>query len=113
MLGALQDIARSAPADFSCRMGGGRAEGRAAAGARSKVNALGHLFGAKEELLDLLEPVLRVAKPTKKVIAMFALGAAVARRSAAAYGLPAPADELPARHRHLVVESAPRPHRVR
>jgi len=38
----------------------------------TKVNAIGQLFGSRRDLLDLLdllEPVLRVARPTKRLIA--------------------------------------------
>jgi hypothetical protein len=32
------------------------------------VNALGQYFGPREDLLEILEPILRLAEPTKKVI---------------------------------------------
>ncbi len=58
-----------APDDFSCRMGGGR-PGKAGGGrGPANVNALGQYFGPRDDLLELLEPVLRLAKPTKEVIA--------------------------------------------
>jgi len=69
VLAALQEVALAAPADFSCRMGGGRAGLPGGGRGPAKVNVLGQLFGSRSELLDLLEPVLRVARPTKKVIA--------------------------------------------
>ncbi len=69
VLPALQDIAMQAPDDFSCRMGGGR-PGKVGGGrGPANVNALGQYFGPRDDLLELLEPVLRLAKPTKEVIA--------------------------------------------
>src|SRR5215210_9467331 len=69
VLPALQDVALQAPGDFSCRMGGGRS-GKAGGGrSPANANALGQYFGPREELLELLEPVLSLAEPTKKVIA--------------------------------------------
>lgn len=69
VLPALQEIALQAPDDFSCRMGGGRS-GEEDSGGRSSpnVNALGQYFGPREDLLEILEPVLSLAEPTKKVV---------------------------------------------
>ena len=69
VLPALQDVVLQAPDDFSCRMGGGRSGKEGGGRTPPNVNALGQYFGPSEELLELLEPVLRLAKPTKKVIA--------------------------------------------
>jgi FAD/FMN-containing dehydrogenase len=69
VLPALQDVALQAPDDFSCRMGGGRSGKDGGGRSPANVNALGQYFGPREELLELLEPVLRLAEPTKKVIA--------------------------------------------
>lgn len=68
VLPALQDVALQAPDDFSCRMGGGRSGSEGGGRSPANVNALGQYFGPREELLELLEPVLRLAEPTKKVI---------------------------------------------
>jgi hypothetical protein len=57
-----------APDDFSCRMGGGRSGEEGGGRSAANVNALGQHFGPREELLEILEPVLRLAEPTKKVI---------------------------------------------
>jgi hypothetical protein len=69
VLPALQDVVLQAPDDFSCRMGGGRPRKEGGVRGPANVNALGQYFGPREELLELLEPVLRLAEPTKKVIA--------------------------------------------
>ncbi len=55
--------------DFSCRMGGGRSGKDGGGRGPANVNALGQYFGPREELLELLDPVLSLAKPTKRVIA--------------------------------------------
>jgi hypothetical protein len=68
VLPALQEVALQAPDDFSCRMGGGRSGEEGGGRGPANVNALGQYFGPREELLELLEPVLRLAEPTKKVI---------------------------------------------
>ena len=64
VLPALQDVVLKAPDDFSCRMGGGRSGKDGGGRGPANVNAL----GPREELIELLEPVLRPAEPTKKVI---------------------------------------------
>lgn len=68
VLPALQEIALQAPDDFSCRMGGGRSGDDSGGRSSPNVNALGQYFGPREDLLEMLEPVLRLAEPTKKVI---------------------------------------------
>ncbi len=68
VLPALQDVVLQAPDDFSCRMGGGRSGKDGGGRSAANVNALGQYFGPREDLLEMLEPVLRLAKPTKKVI---------------------------------------------
>jgi hypothetical protein len=68
VLPALQEIALQAPDNFSCRMGGGRSGQDGGGRSAANVNALGQHFGPREELLEILEPVLRLAEPTKKVI---------------------------------------------
>lgn len=68
VLPALQDIVLGAPDDLSCRMGGGRPGKGGGGRGPANVNALGQYFGPREELLEILEPVLRQAEPTKKVI---------------------------------------------
>lgn len=65
---ALQDVVLQAPDDFSCRMGGGRSGEDGGGRSSANVNALGQYFGPREELLELLEPVLRLAEPTKNII---------------------------------------------
>jgi hypothetical protein len=67
VLPALQDVVLQAPDDFSCRMGGGHSGKDGGDRTPANVNVLGQNFGPSEELLELLEPVLRLAKPTKKV----------------------------------------------
>jgi hypothetical protein len=68
VLPALQDVVLQAPDDFSCRMGGGRSGKNGGGRSQANVNALGQYFGPREELLEMLEPVLRLAEPTKRVI---------------------------------------------
>lgn len=68
VLPALQDVVLQAPDDFSCRMGGGRSGEDGGGRGPANVNALGQYFGPREELIELLEPVLRLAEPTKRVI---------------------------------------------
>lgn len=68
MLPALQDVVLQAPDDFSCRMGGGRPGKDGGGRGPANANALGQYFGPRGELLEILDPVLRLAEPTKKVI---------------------------------------------
>lgn len=68
VLPALQDVVLQASDDFSCRMGGGRSGKDGGGRSPANVNALGQYFGPREELLEMLEPVLRLAEPTKRVI---------------------------------------------
>lgn len=68
MLSARQNVALKAPDDFPCRMGGGRSGKDGGGRSSANVNALGQYFGPQEELLEILEPVLRLAEPTNRVI---------------------------------------------
>jgi FAD/FMN-containing dehydrogenase len=68
VLPALQEVVLQAPDDFSCRMGGGCPGKDGGGRGPANVNALGQYFGPSEELRELLEPVLRLARPTKEVI---------------------------------------------
>jgi FAD/FMN-containing dehydrogenase len=68
VLPALQEIALQAPDDFSYRMGGGRSGDDSGGRGSPNVNAVGQYFGPREDLLEILEPVLRLAEPTKKVV---------------------------------------------
>lgn len=68
VLPALQDVVLQAPDDFSCRMGGGRPGKDGGGRGPANANALGQYFGPREELLEILEPVLHLAEPTKRVI---------------------------------------------
>ena len=68
VLPALQEIVLQAPDEFSCRMGGGRSGDDSGGRSSPNVNALGQYFGPREDLLEILEPVLLLTEPTKKVI---------------------------------------------
>jgi hypothetical protein len=67
---ALQGVIARAPDEFSCRLG----LGSSSAGSRDgrpqpSISALGQYFGPRRELTALLDPVLRAAPPTAKLIA--------------------------------------------
>jgi FAD/FMN-containing dehydrogenase len=66
-LGALQEAIASAPDEFSCRMGGG-ATGDPGTKPVISFSALGQYFGPKRELMEILDPVLSAARPSKRLI---------------------------------------------
>ena len=49
-------------------MGSGRSGDYSGGRGSPNVNALSQRFGSREDLLEILEPVLRLTEPTKKVI---------------------------------------------
>ncbi|MFF3765287.1 FAD-binding protein [Streptomyces sp. NPDC001922] len=66
---AVQALVMAAPNAFSCRIGGGAA-GRTRKEIRSRrtLSALGQYFGPADELRELLDPVLRAARPQRVLI---------------------------------------------
>lgn len=69
VLVAVQEIVQHAPDEFSLRLGLGAVGAFPRAGRRStSISILGQYFGPKEELAELLDPVLSVATPTEVLI---------------------------------------------
>jgi FAD/FMN-containing dehydrogenase len=65
VLAALQGILGEMPDEWSCRIGFG-STGRGPT--TQKVEALGQFFGAKSDLLSILDPLLTAATPIKQLI---------------------------------------------
>jgi FAD/FMN-containing dehydrogenase len=67
VIAALQGVVREAPDEWSMRIGigAGGKPGRVT----PSVGTIGQFFGPKHELVAILDPVLSVAKPVKKLIA--------------------------------------------
>lgn len=66
---AVQALIMRAPNAFSCRIGGGTdGRTRQQTTARRQISALGQYFGSARELRELLEPVLRAARPRRVLI---------------------------------------------
>ena len=66
---ALQEIVQDAPDELSLRVGLGAVGPFPRAGKRSAaISIIGQYFGPKEELVELLDPVLSVATPTAVLI---------------------------------------------
>lgn len=63
-----QDTIKSAPNEFSARVGVGVPGQPSGKRGEPSISILGQYFGPSDELRDLLGPVLRAGRPTKKLI---------------------------------------------